>query len=117
MKHNSLYLVLAAILAAGCSEPADSVSPQSRVTHTQQTIPKETRFLSIVSDIAKSTQHDPDYHKISLTTKAEKEWFKNLMYRLWDREITRAQFIREGLKRYPSHRYEFTYIANAFQNY
>ena len=67
--------------------------------------------------VAQSTKQDPNYHRIALNTQEEKIWFRDLMYKLWDREITRQQFITEGVKRYPSHRYEFTYIANAYQNY
>jgi len=67
--------------------------------------------------VAQSTQADPNYHRMALNTPEEKRWFKNLMYQLWDRQITRKQFIAEGTSRYPDHKYEFTYIANAYQNY
>ena len=67
--------------------------------------------------VAKSTKLDPKYHKISLNTPQEKVWFKNLMYRLWDRQITRDEFIRQGVAKYPDHHYEFTFIADAYQNY
>ena len=118
MKQNRWYILISTLLIlAGCGEQGASLSPQSRVGYTQPTVSKEERFLTIMSNIAKSTQSDTHYHKLALRTKTEKMWFKNLMYRLWNREITRSQFIAKGVSKYPKHRYEFTYIANAFQNY
>ena len=114
MKRHILLLASAALLAGcGTSEP----SPQARVTQVTPATSKEARFHDTMLKIAQSTQTDPNYHRMGLKSDAEKQWFKNLMYRLWNRDITRAQFILEGVKRYPSHKYEFTYIANAFQNY
>jgi general secretion pathway protein E len=37
--------------------------------------------------VAQSTQANPNYNRMALNTPEEKEWFKNLMYRLWDRQI------------------------------
>jgi len=65
--------------------------------------------------VATSTLNDKRYTKIALDTPQKKAWFKSLMYRLWDREITKSQFIRTGLRKYPTKRYEFTYIADGFQ--
>lgn len=114
----TIFLSLSAVLLAGCSISEPSVTPQARVTHTTASpISKEKRFHTTIMQIAQSTQNNPNYHKMGLKSDMEKKWFKDLMYRLWDREITRKQFIEEGVKHYPSHRYEFTYIANAFQNY
>ncbi len=110
-----ILLLASAVLLVGCS--TSEPSPQARVTQVTPVVSKEARFHDTMLKIAQSTQSNPRYHKMGLTRDAEKQWFKNLMYRLWNREITRAQFIREGVKRYPSHKYEFTYIANAFQNY
>lgn len=114
------FSLTAAILFTGCSNPLSSVSPQSRVSHKISPAPVGTKmehFQNTMRQVAQSTKRDPNYHRIALNTAEEKQWFKNLMFRLWDRQITRKQFIDEGVKRYPSHRYEFTYIANAYQNY
>jgi len=67
--------------------------------------------------VALSTQEDPRYKKLALDTPEKKAWFKQLLYRLWDRQITRAEFIKEGLQRYPDRAYEFRFIANGFQKY
>jgi hypothetical protein len=115
-----------AVLLAGCSNPLSSPSPSVPQSHRIAATPtaykaptpiKEKRFHTTLINIAKSTKLDPNYHRLALKTDEEKRWFKEFTYRLWDRQITRNTFIEEGVKRYPEHRYEFTYIANAFQGY
>jgi len=78
---------------------------------------KEAIFTKEMRRVALSTQNDPRYHRMSLDTPEKKEWFKTLMYRLWDRQITRDEFISQGVAKYPTHRYEFEFIANGFQNH
>jgi len=76
---------------------------------------KEAVFNKEMKRIALSTQNDPRYHRMSLDTPEKKAWFKQLMYRLWDRQITRDEFISQGVAKYPTHKYEFEFIANGFQ--
>jgi uncharacterized protein YceK len=130
--NKSIYplTIAAAIAMNGCSNPMESATPSSsaqthsastrHLTHHKYKTPtpdKEAKFHSIMITVAKSTKLDPKYKKLSLDSPEEKVWFKKLMYRLWDRQITRAEFIAEGTSKYPHHKYEFTYIANAYQNY
>lgn len=77
---------------------------------------KYKMFHKKMTQVAKSTLKNKHYDRMTLATKEKKEWFSNLMYQLWDRQITRRQFIEEGLTQYPTHRYEFEFIANGFQN-
>ena len=101
----------------GCGRQPDAPTTAVRIDYAHPGEAKEQRFLAVMRAIAKSTRNDRHYHRLALQTKAEKLWFKKLMYRLWNREITRLQFIKEGVAKYPEHRYEFAYIANAFQYY
>jgi len=78
---------------------------------------KEILFNKEMRRVALSTQNNPKYNRMSLDTPEKKEWFKTLMYRLWDRQITRDEFISQGVIKYPTHRYEFEFIANGFQNH
>jgi len=144
MKHIIQISILSSmILMTGCSNPMAYITPSSssspkartvsetkqetskhlesktitRVQYETPTPAKEAKFHQTMIAVAKSTKLDPNYKKLSLNTPEEKAWFQKLMYRLWDRQITRAQFIAEGVAKYPDHKYEFTYIANAFQNY
>jgi hypothetical protein len=133
-KQISGIILLSAALLTGCSNPMESAAPRiSQVEHQAAemgksistagqhyetaTGKKEARFHKAMIAVAKSTKQDRHYHRIALNTTEEKRWFKDLMYRLWDRQITRKEFIRQGTARYPGHKYEFTYIANAYQNY
>jgi len=130
--NRSIYLLAlaAAIAMSGCSNPMETATPspstQRHLSDTHHptngmyeapTPGKEAKFHTAMIAVAKSTKLDPQYKKLSLDTPEAKSWFKNLMYRLWDRQITRAEFITEGTSVYPQHEYEFAYIANAFQNY
>ncbi len=76
---------------------------------------KAAVFKKEMIKVALSTRKDPNYKRLALDTDEKKAWFKTLLYRLWDRQITRNEFIEEGLKRYPDRRYEFTFIANGLQ--
>jgi len=88
---------------------------QIQRTYYPPTPQKEAVFNKEMKRIALSTQNDPRYHRMSLDTPEKKAWFKQLMYRLWDRQITRDEFISQGITKYPTHRYEFEFIANGFQ--
>jgi len=119
MKHNlSAILILGAVIT-GCSTPG-MIKPASHTVtrHYEKPTPqKEAAFNETMGKVALSTQEDPRYKKLALDTPEKKAWFKQLLYRLWDRQITRAQFIQEGLQRYPDRAYEFRFIANGFQKY
>jgi len=118
MRLHTSALFLAAALLAGCSDVmGPRISSGTTASYEQPTPAKEQKFHEAMIKVAQSTRTNPNYNRMALNTPEEKEWFKNLMYRLWDRQITRQQFIAEGLAKYPNHKYEFEYIANAYQNY
>ena len=113
MKIKLLIVVLAGLSFTGCTNSGADLSPS---TTYQKPIPqKEERFHKTMKEVALSTRDNPKYNRMALETPEKKEWFKTLMYRLWDRQITRNQFISEGLTKYPTHQYEFAFIANGFQ--
>jgi len=101
--------------------PACSSKPKApepvKVTYPAPTPAKQIKFQETMVKVAMSTKENPNYNRMSLDTPEKKTWFKSLMYRLWDRQITRGQFVTEGLVKYPKHSYEFTYIANGFQRF
>ena len=113
----ALLILAGAALFTGCSTTPGMPSPATSSHYEKPTPAKEQKFHATMIKVAQSTQMDPNYNRMRLETPAEKEWFKNLMYRLWDRQITRNQFIAEGTAKYPNHKYEFRYIANAYQRY
>jgi len=113
MKIKLLIVLLAGLSFTGCTNSGTSLSPST--TYQKPTPQKEERFHKTMKEVALSTRDNPKYNRMALETPEKKEWFKTLMYRLWDRQITRSQFISEGLAKYPTHQYEFAFIANGFQ--
>jgi len=125
MTKKIVYTSIMALTLGGCTNPMHLLQPRTGIVHKVKTPAahykapspeKEARFNEAMKKVAMSTQNNPRYQKLALDTPEKKKWFKDLMYRLWDRQITRAEFINEGLKKYPDHGYEFSYIANGFQN-
>ncbi len=117
MKIKLLIVVLAGLSFTGCTDSINSLTPSSQpvTTYQKPTPQKEAIFHETMKEVALSTKDNPKYKRIALDTPEKKTWFKDLMYRLWDRQITRNQFISEGLIKYPTRQYEFAFIANGFQ--
>ena len=118
MKKITLFIVTIALGLTSCTsnkQPTVVAKPIQR-TYLVPTPSKQPIFQKTMIEVAKSTLKDARYKKMALDTPAKKWWFKTLMYRLWDRQMTRNEFITEGLKRYPTKRYEFTFVANGFQS-
>ena len=109
MKYNFLMLTLIASLLTGCNG-IQNATPSNPPYHVAQSL--KTKAYDITwRKVARSTLHDPEYKKLDLDTPEKKIWFKQLIYKLWDREITKREFIEEGIRKYPDHRYEFEFIA------
>ena len=52
------------------------------------------------------------YANLNLNTKEKKKWFNDLSDKLASGRITKSTFIKEGLKRYPTRKKEFTFFAS-----
>ena len=117
-----IYLLLAGIALLGLSgcTPASQYlgnSPRATtsMTHYENPTPhKMALYQQTMRSVASGIKHDTKYQRITLDTPEKKEWFKTLTYRLWDRQITRQQFLAQGLVRYPTHQYELQFITNGF---
>ena len=85
------------------------------VRHYEKPTPdKLALYQQTMRSVASGIKDDARYQRIALDTPEKKAWFKRLTYRLWDRQITRYQFMEEGLAKYPSRRYEFQFIIDGF---
>ncbi|SFZ97817.1 hypothetical protein MNB_SV-5-188 [hydrothermal vent metagenome] len=111
MKKRIFIALIAALSFTACTNTS-SVAPQQ--VYQAPTDAKMAKFKPVMTEVALSTRNDPNYNKMTIKP-ADKEWFQLLMYRLWDRQITRTQFVTEGVSRYPGHTYEYNFIANGFQ--
>ncbi|MEA1879318.1 MAG: hypothetical protein U9N11_01560 [Campylobacterota bacterium] len=112
MKNILLLTAIFTLTFTGCSKTKVKTP---KIHYAKPTPSKEKVFKKAMVNVALSTKSSRRYTKMDLNTPAKKIWFKNLMYRLWDRQITRNQFIAQGLQKYPKHRYEFTFVAHGFQ--
>jgi len=118
------YLLLATTISflglVGCTSPSVvTTSRQSyiKTTHYEKPTPeKMAHYQQTMRTVASGIKHDNNYQRITLDTPEKKEWFRMLTYRLWDRQITRQQFMTEGLSHYPSHRYEFAFVIKGFES-
>jgi len=121
MKLRLLVAGIAALALSGCTNSITAPSVPTpapvvkKVPYAQALPEKQDRFHEDMIAVATSTKNDPNYNRMALDTPEKKAWFKNLMYQLWDGQITKAQFIAEGVSKYPTHRYEFEFVANGFE--
>ncbi|HHO41733.1 MAG TPA: hypothetical protein ENN12_00015 [Epsilonproteobacteria bacterium] len=112
-----IFLSLLAFVYLSFTGCSTNVAPQIQTpqpVNEKPTPQKEALFNTALAKVASQIPHDPHYRKLELDTQEKKSWFRDLSYRLWDRQITRYQFIQEGLALYPQNRYEFEFIANGF---
>ena len=131
MKRNFIIVTCIALGLSGCTssmnylidpieptQPSQTVQPAQTVPakydYEEPTTDKKEAYEKKMREVASGIKNDPNYQRLALDTPEKKEWFKKLTYRLWDRQITRQQFITEGLKRYPDHGYEFNFIVRGF---
>ena len=113
MKMKLLIALVAGFGLSACTSSGPSMTA-APVVYEHPTPEKSAKFNPIMTKVALSTREDPNYNKMTIKPE-DKEWFKFLMYRYWDRQITRSQFIAEGVSKYPGHEYEFSFIANGLQ--
>lgn len=126
MRLHLSIITLAALGFTGCTSSMN-VSPEhaQQVTVKQTVAPEPQEYVqpspekteayeNTMRKVASSIKDDPKYDRIALDTPEKKAWFKSITYRFWDRQITREQFMAEGLSKYPTHKYEFDFIINGF---
>ncbi len=111
MKIQILMILLIGLGFTGCT----GNRPSPTTSYTQAPAQKAEIFHTTMKAVALSTQKNSKYTRMAFETADEKKWFKEHMFHLWDRQITRREFIETGVKKYPTHKYEFTFIANGFQ--
>ena len=118
-KQTILVATVATLGFTGCSNPINTLTTPTfkKQSYTKPSAAKMEAFNKTMLKVALSTRDDARYNKIKLDTPQKKAWFKDLMFRLWDRQITRHQFIAEGLAKYPTRRYEFKFVSDGFQKH
>ncbi|MFK5976773.1 MAG: hypothetical protein QM493_09720 [Sulfurovum sp.] len=105
-------LLLIALGLSGCSN--NGLSPTKYERPTTQ---KLGLYNQTMRKVGSGIRNDSRYNKIELDTPEKKAWFKKITYQLWDRQITKGQFIAMGLEKYPTHKYEFDFVIRGFAKY
>jgi len=119
-KYYILLTTISLLGLAGCTSANVALDTPSTPTYTASTHyekasqEKMQRYQQTMKSVASGISQDTQYNRITLDTPEKKTWFRNLTYRLWDRQITRQQFMAEGLDKYPTHEHEFTFIVDGF---
>jgi len=72
------------------------------------------KFIKDIKRVGLLTKDDPKYSRLDLNSPEKKNWFRNITYSLWKRDISNNQFMKLALQKYPSHEYEFLFIRNNF---
>ena len=122
MKFYLLFASISLLGLTGCTPASQYLNntpanTTTVTTHYESPTPhKSALYQQTMRSVASGIKHDTNYKRIALDTPEKKEWFKTLTYRLWDRQITRYQFMSEGLAHYPTHRYEFEFVIKGFAN-
>jgi len=120
MKIKLLIAVLAGFTFTACTNSIPSLSPSAPSQKTivnnyeNASVEEATAYDRDMRIVGLSTRQDPKYHSFGFKTTEEKVWFRDLTYAYWHRDITKSQFISKGLAKYPTHRYEFNFVANGF---
>lgn len=125
MKRHVSIAILTALSFTGCTSPMNMLStPETQtqrapvqIQYQEPTPEKMEAYQNTMRNVASGIKDDPNYQRIAFDTPEKKAWFKDLTYRLWDRQITTNQFISEGLSRYPERQYEFNFVAKGFQKH
>lgn len=120
MKLKLAILALTALSFSGCTSSVtpSALAPKAQHYANYDNAPsyKIEKFSKAQHAVGLSIKNDPKYKSFKpvLTTDEKRDWFNNLMYLLWDRQITRNQYIDKGTSKLPAYKYEFTSIANRF---
>ena len=90
-------IAAAAVLAAGLMTATASMAAAF-----------ENRLSSVVATV----KADPNYKSIPLTSSADRVWFYNECQALYDKKISKEQYVAEGAKQFPGYEASFTRLAD-----
>lgn len=127
----SSTLLTILFVTTGCTNSMDIPSPSGHSNDTQRHTPvpmndgiqtatneeKLKSYQATMRTVASGIKADPNYERIVLDSPEKKEWFQDITYKLWDKQISDEEFMIQGLAKYPTHRYEFRFISNGFNTH
>ena len=89
-------------------EPKKEVKPATPVKTEEE---KHAEYNYAMRNVGTDIKQDMNYQKLDLTTPELKNWFTDITYKVWDKQITQQQFVTLGLAKFPRHAYEFEVIS------
>lgn len=92
-------LVTAAVLTAGLLASTSSMA-------------SSTSFDRRMSSVITHVKADPGYKSIPLGTTADREWFVSRSEALYEKKITKEQYVADGVKQFPGYEASFAELAD-----
>ena len=124
MKLYTNLAIITALSFSGCTNPLSSPEPTKTsknftygyIGYDKASDAKIVAFKKDQRKVGLLTKQDPHYKSFApvLGSEESKTWFNNNMYLLWDRQITRKEYIAQGIAKFPTYKHEFTFIAQNF---
>lgn len=69
-------------------------------------------FDAKMSSVIAHVKDDPGYKKIPLNTSADREWFFQESQSLYEKKISKEQYIADGSKQFPGYEASFAQLAD-----
>ena len=63
--------------------------------------------ISVIDD----AKADSNYKRIPLDSRADQRWFMETMFKAWEKKITKEEFIKIGIEKFPDNRESFEFVA------
>ena len=88
----------------------DSIKNEKGANDEKKVSAFEKKFNQVLEDV----KNKKDYKKIPFDSNADTEEFIADSYKLWDKQITKEDFISKGTKKYPDFKETYNYLADEF---
>lgn len=72
----------------------------------------DTAFDTRMSSVIAHVQKDPDYKKIPINSNAERQWFSQESQALFEKKISKDQYLADGNKQFPGYEASFAKLAD-----
>ena len=101
---------------SGCSSVRnmiieDSIKGTKGSEDSQKVAKFEKRFEQVLDDLDKKD----DYKKVPLDGTDDTEWLVRQSFKLWDKQISKDEYVNAGEKKFPVYSKSFGYLADEFQ--
>lgn len=108
----SPLIVALLLMVAGCASPPP---PSESLLHADDPA-VQAAYKAQMEHAVDIVQATPNYKRIPLDTEEEQAWFTALTFLYWDNQITREEFIQEGLSRFPGYKASLELVADALKD-